>query len=503
MNKKIKSLLLILLIMLIPLSLGFTTTTSKLTKPQKVYRVYLKGKYIGLIESKSELEKYINRKEEEVKKKYNVDKVYTPKDLEIKQEYTYNNNIYTVEEIYEKIKDISPLTINGYRVRIGGVTKTQVDSEKVKTDAQTIYVIDKDVFTNSAVNTAKAFITSDLYDAYANKTQAEIKETGSLIENIYIKNKISISKQRIPIDKKIYLDEEELSKYLLFGTTEEQSNYVVQPGDTIEKVAFNNQMSTEELMIANNDITDVKTLLYPGQNLKVGIVQPQVDVVEEDYIIKDEDKQYTTETQEDPNQYTDYQEVRQAGANGKNRVTQQIQKVNGVTVNTVTIETKVLKEPIKEIIVKGTKRRASAAYGSPVAISGNWGWPATCGSPSSISSGYGYRWGSLHDGNDIAGCGYGSAIFAANAGTVKESGYHSINGQYIVIDHHNGIYTYYGHLSQRYVSQNDTVSKGQVIGAMGNTGVAYGVHLHFGAYSGYPLRYGSGGNSFNSMALYS
>ena len=38
---------------------------------------------------------------------------------------------------------------------------------------------------------------------------------------------------------------------------------------------------------------------------------------------------------------------------------------------------------------------------------------------------------------------------------------------------------------------------------MGNTGVAYGVHLHFGAYSGYPIKYGSGGNSFNSMALYS
>ena len=36
-----------------------------------------------------------------------------------------------------------------------------------------------------------------------------------------------------------------------------------------------------------------------------------------------------------------------------------------------------------------------------------------------------------------------------------------------------------------------------------NTGVAYGVHLHFGAYSGYPIGYGSGGNSFNSMALYS
>ena len=73
----------------------------------------------------------------------------------------------------------------------------------------------------------------------------------------------------------------------------------------------------------------------------------------------------------------------------------------------------------------------------------------------------------------------------------------------VLLLRNNGIYTYYGHLSQRYVNENQTVSKGQVIGAMGNTGVAFGVHLHFGAYSGYPLRYGSGGNSFNSMSLYS
>ena len=495
------NILILISIFLLPFSLGFTPV--KLTQPQKVYRVYLKGESLGLIKSKDELNKYIDKKQEAIKEKYNVEKVYAPSDLKIVKEITYSNDILSTEEIYNKIKDISPFTINGYRVRIGGITKSQADSKKVKTKEQTIYVIKKDTFTNAAENTAKAFVTSELYEAYSNKKQAEIKEVGSLIENIYIKNKIFISKQRIPINKKIYLEEEELSKYLLFGTTKEQSNYTVKTGDTIEKVAFNNKMSAEELIIANNDITDATTLLYPGQILKVGVVQPQIDVVEEDYIIKDEDKRYITETQEDPNQFTDYQKVKQAGINGKNRVTKQIQKINGVEVNAVTIETKVLKESIKEIIVKGTKRRASAAYGTPVVISGNWGWPATCGSPSSISSGYGYRWGSLHDGNDISGCGYGSAIFAANAGTVKESGYQSINGQYIVIDHHNGIYTYYGHLSQRYVSANQTVSKGQVIGAMGNTGIAYGVHLHFGAYSSYPIRYGSGGNSFNSMSLYS
>ncbi len=62
------------------------------------------------------------------------------------------------------------------------------------------------------------------------------------------------------------------------------------------------------------------------------------------------------------------------------------------------MSTEVIKEPIKEIITKSDK---VAGYGSVVATRGQWGWPATC---SSVSSGFGWRWGALHDGTDIAGC---------------------------------------------------------------------------------------------------
>ena len=85
MNRKIKYLLLILLITLIPLSLGFTTTSNKLTSPQKVYRVYLKGKYIGLIESKSELDNARFTKEEIEKGFFAVQKEKNEKTKELEK----------------------------------------------------------------------------------------------------------------------------------------------------------------------------------------------------------------------------------------------------------------------------------------------------------------------------------------------------------------------------------------------------------------------------------
>ena len=73
MVKKIT--LLIMISSFIVFSTGFTKIS---TTPKTYYRVYLKGESLGLIKSKKELEKFIDKKQEEIKKEYNVDKVYVP-----------------------------------------------------------------------------------------------------------------------------------------------------------------------------------------------------------------------------------------------------------------------------------------------------------------------------------------------------------------------------------------------------------------------------------------
>lgn len=100
---------------------------------------------------------------------------------------------------------------------------------------------------------------------------------------------------------------------------------------------------------------------------------------------------------------------------------------------------------------------------------------------SHISSDYGSRWGSFHKGIDISGGGvYGHNIVAARAGTVLSvSSGGTTYGKYLIIQHDGSISTLYAHCSAILVSRGQTVSKGQVVARVGDTGRVTGPHLHF------------------------
>ncbi len=86
-----------------------------------------------------------------------------------------------------------------------------------------------------------------------------------------------------------------------------------------------------------------------------------------------------------------------------------------------------------------------------------------------------------HNGVDLAAP-LNTPILAAAAGTVvisRSGGWNGGYGTYVVIKHPNGAQTLYGHLNETLVTEGETVSKGQKIGKMGNTGQSTGVHLHF------------------------
>ena len=102
-----------------------------------------------------------------------------------------------------------------------------------------------------------------------------------------------------------------------------------------------------------------------------------------------------------------------------------------------------------------------------------------------VSSSFGYRAdptgysGNMHDGIDYIG-NQGEAILAARYGTVVEAGNHWSAGNYAIIQHDNGYYTYYMHMTDVYVTVGQSVTTLEQIGTMGTTGNSTGVHLHFG-----------------------
>ena len=98
-----------------------------------------------------------------------------------------------------------------------------------------------------------------------------------------------------------------------------------------------------------------------------------------------------------------------------------------------------------------------------------------------VTSGFGYRWGRMHEGVDIAAA-EGTPIRAAATGTVilMQSEYESGGyGNYTCIDHGGGLSTCYAHQSSFATSVGARVSQGDLIGYVGNTGHSYGAHLHF------------------------
>ncbi len=484
--KKISMTILIILVIVSTAILNLSYT--KNIEPNTYYKVYLDGELIGKITSRKELEDYINKEQKEIKDTYSIDEVYIPNGLEIKKELSYNKDIDDIKVIYEKIKQKSDFTIEGYQITINKGEKSQK-----------IYVLDKEVFKDAVESVIKAYIGTEKYEAYVNNSQEEVKETGSYITDIYIDNDITIKEMNIPSNEKIYTDSSDLSRYLLFGENVKQDTHIVEAGDTIEDVAYKYEISVEEFLMSNPKYKTQTSILAVGDEVTIGVTDPQIDVTVSQEMTKDVEEIYKTVEKVDSTMIAGYETVTQQGKNGISRVKQNEKIVNGTIVYVQPISKDIITPATDKIIVKGSKIVPS------VGGLKNWTWPVDS---YSITSNYAYRIDpftgkrELHGALDIAAA-YGSKIYSANNGTIYKVARDSVNGIHVVINHNNGYFTQYNHMSS-YVSglhAGQTVERGQVIGYVGMTGAATGPHLHFAAwYGGAP--YSRGATRINPWTLY-
>lgn len=449
---------------------------SKNLEPNSFYQVYLNDELLGTIKSKQALEDYIDKNGQFYKNKFGVNKIYAPKGLLIKKVTTYDNKVSSISSIYKKINKKADFTVEGYEFKIKKITDDN------KTTKQSIYVFKKKVFSDAVESLIDIFVGNDKYQAYVDGTQVKIESTGENIQNVYVNENITVKKTYIPVSSTIYTDQNELAQYLLYGKNRSEMIYEVRAGDTIESVAFNNKISPEEVLISNSDLTGKNNLLYPGQKLKISETNPQIEVVEESYVVQDIESQFSVEERYDNNTAMGQDKVVQEGVNGLDRVSQKVKKINGTIVYVDRQDKVVLKDSINKIVVKGNK------YIPEVGSTTSWGWPTDSGW--TLSSGYVWRTNpvthkrELHGGLDISGTGYGSKIYATNNGVVEEANYHYSFGNHVIINHNNGYLTLYGHMSRIAVKKGQVVARGQVIGYVGMTGVATGPHVHYEIWKG-------------------
>lgn len=517
MKKKISVGVIISTVLLIA-GLLFLVVVNELLQnrtPNELYSVYLSGKKIGTVKSGEEFNTYINLQEEKLKVKYDVDTIYAPKGVEIKKVITYDNDYDSNEKIYNLLVSSESFTVKGIVIEIKKEEEivNDKDGEQVAEKVEkvtTINVLNKDIFDKALVDIVKAFVDKDEYEKFMASAQEEIKDIGELIEDIYIQEEVTYHEDYIPTSEYIFTDQDELTKYLLYGTLEDQSTYTVKEGDTIESVATFNKLNVQEFLIANPEFTSENNLLYESQKVVVGLINPIISIVVEKYSVQEEPQKYITEIKYDNDLVVGYSYVERKGENGVDRVTRKYQYVNGQLSDVALVGSVEIKPSVSKILVKGDR------YIPYVADLSYWAWPTK--KPYTITTYYQYRWGKFHAAIDIY-VGFGSPIYAANNGTVYEAKGGCIRGDikcnggrgnYIIINHNiNGYYTQYMHLNSINVKPGETVKRGQKIATMGNTGYcvptpAYGsnsykgTHLDFGVWIGAPYV----GYTVNPLSLY-
>ena len=201
--------------------------TRKLGDPKEAYQVYLNGEKMGLIKSKSNLLEMIDTEQAMIKEEYGVDKVYPPNGLSINKVYTYNDDIVSEEKIYEDVKDEEPFTIKGYTVTINyNDQSSSVILDKGISQLK-IYTLDKDIVKEALYNTAIAFIGETELEAYESQTQSEIIDVGEILTSVYFAESITIKEDYVSTKDTIFTNANELSMYLLFGTTEKQLQIII------------------------------------------------------------------------------------------------------------------------------------------------------------------------------------------------------------------------------------------------------------------------------------
>jgi murein DD-endopeptidase MepM/ murein hydrolase activator NlpD len=124
--------------------------------------------------------------------------------------------------------------------------------------------------------------------------------------------------------------------------------------------------------------------------------------------------------------------------------------------------------------IRAAQEQGSSSAAPAVSGSGQLSWPVS----GPVTSGFGVRWGRMHEGIDIA-VGQGTPVHAAAAGTIIYAGWMDGYGNLVVVDHGNGLSTAYGHNSTLASSVGQAVAAGQVIAYSGSTGHSTGPHVHF------------------------
>jgi len=253
--------------------------------------------------------------------------------------------------------------------------------------------------------------------------------------------------------------------------------YTIEEGDSLYLIAEDHGMSFDDLMAINPEIED-PDLCFVGSTIRVSCHIESMPVLITRQTEETVSVPFDTMTVESDSLFCGESEMLVSGVNGESVNTLNVVYEGTNEVSREIVSTRIVTEPVAEMIAVGTKTRQTVASpGSDDIVlngTGKFMWPVNGGW---ISDPFGSD--RYHKGLDIA-AGEGTEIYAAADGKVVAAGWNTGGyGYFVMIDHGEGYVTLYAHMSKVIASNGAEVKCGDLIGEVGTTGDSTGNHLHF------------------------
>ncbi len=370
---------------------------------------------------------------------------YVPGDeaIEIKTKLSMKkvnrNEIISATELAEKMIESSDVkTIDAYGLYINGEFYGAVKSK-------------------SAISSTLNSILNE-YKTDAKDEQVEFVDKYQIKEGAYLETGV--------------ISENELVR-LLKSDKQVESHYTVVAGDSPTYIAQKVDVPYSELKALNPGI---EKKLPIGSKVLLNKAVPFVSVRVNRTVEYTQSIPYETTKVNNSSMYKGEQRVITKGVEGKQKVIAKVSYINGTEEKKDIVSKEVISKPTTQKVAVGTKSTA-APQRLVSAAKGQYMWPTTSSRISSYF--YEYRSGGRHKGIDIPSGGRHIPIYASRDGIVVQAGRNGNYGNCVTISHGNGYTTRYAHLSSISVRTGQSVNKGDRVGIMGNTGLSFGIHLHF------------------------
>ncbi|MDR3242391.1 MAG: peptidoglycan DD-metalloendopeptidase family protein [Clostridiales Family XIII bacterium] len=400
------------------------------------YEYMYNEKVLGLVKDRKDVYGTIDLVADRIGKANNAE-IHINKDTDIsfrKVFISMGQPVDSQEDVLTRLTYMQDMKVRGYALLANGKSVAVLDSKE----------------------TANA-ILADITELYTDGLNQGLYESVGFAENVEIKE-IETKLARLN-------SREDALEYIRTGAIEEKIHTVME-GETISEIAHRNGMSAGELMAMNPGV--IPERMQIGQELKMTRLAPLLTVATTETATYREPVYFGISYENTNTLYKGEQVVKQKGANGEREVTAKIYKENGLEAGKTELASTTIAEASSQVVLVGTKE-------VPKLIGkGYFQYPMR----GEMTSRFGSRWGSMHNGIDLAAP-VGTIIRAADGGNVVFSGYNGSLGYMIKIDHGGGRETLYGHCSKLLVSVGDRVYQGQYIADVGNTGRSTGPHLHF------------------------